>query len=114
MRHRRRRTELCRSFSSRCDPNSTVFWDVRLTTDIENVFLNKPGPHLRHVFAHGLLHDGVPYSHDVTYACWLIYRLAVLPLVSDRERLGISDEWFPRGLTTADLRVTGRDAHIWP
>ena len=66
---------------------------VRLTTDIENVFLNKPGPHLRHVFAHGLLHDGVPYSHDVTYACWLIYRLAVLPLVSDRERLGISDEW---------------------
>jgi hypothetical protein len=30
-----------------------------ITTDIENVFLNLPGPHLRHDFAHGLAHDGM-------------------------------------------------------
>jgi hypothetical protein len=35
-----------------------------ITTDIENVFLKKPGPYLRHSVAHGLLHDGDPYSDD--------------------------------------------------
>jgi hypothetical protein len=35
-----------------------------ITTDIENVFLIRPGPHIRHGVAHGLLHDGAPYSPD--------------------------------------------------
>jgi hypothetical protein len=35
-----------------------------ITTDIENVFLNRPGPHLRHDIAHGLAHDGTPYGPD--------------------------------------------------
>src|SRR5271155_1771961 len=51
-----------------------------ITTDIENVFLIRPGPHIRHDVAHGLLHDGAPYSADAVYACWLIFRLCVLPL----------------------------------
>ena len=33
-----------------------------ITTEIENVFLNRPGPHLRHDIAHGLAHDGTPYG----------------------------------------------------
>jgi len=53
---------------------------ANITTDIERVFLVKPGPYLRHSVAHGLLHDGDPYSADAIYACWLIFRLCMLPL----------------------------------
>jgi hypothetical protein len=58
-----------------------------VTTNIENVFLNKPGPHLRHSLAHGLLDDGTPHGADAIYGCWLIFRLCVLPLVPYREKL---------------------------
>ena len=37
----------------------SVFGDA-IVADIENVFLKKPGPYLRHGVAHGLLHDGSP------------------------------------------------------
>ena len=50
-----------------------------ITTDIENVFLRKPGPYIRHSLSHGLLHDGPPYGDDAIYACWLIFHLCVLP-----------------------------------
>jgi hypothetical protein len=58
-----------------------------ITTDIENLFLKKPGPHLRHALAHGLLNDGDPYSHDAIYACWLIFHLSLLPLYPYRSQL---------------------------
>ena len=58
-----------------------------ITTDIENVFLNHPGPHLRHDIAHGLAHDGTPYGPDAVYGCWLIFRLCLLPLFPYREQL---------------------------
>jgi hypothetical protein len=51
-----------------------------LTADIENAFLKKPGPYLRHSVAHGLLHDGDPYGTDAIYGCWLIFRMCLLPL----------------------------------
>ncbi len=51
-----------------------------IASDIERVFLSKPGPHLRHALAHGLLHDNDPYGADATYGCWLIFRLCLLPL----------------------------------
>jgi hypothetical protein len=51
-----------------------------ITTDIENVFLTKPGPHLRHALAHGMLHDGDPYGADAIYGCWLIFRLCLMPI----------------------------------
>ena len=60
---------------------------VAITTDIENVFLKKSGPHLRHSLAHGLLRDGTPYGADAVYACWLIFRLCMLPLFSIRTEL---------------------------
>jgi hypothetical protein len=57
------------------------------TTDIENVFLKKPGPYLRHALSHGLLHDGDPYGPDAIYACWLIFHLCVLPLSPYRKQI---------------------------
>ena len=58
-----------------------------IAADIERVFLTKPGPYLRHALAHGLLHDGDPYGADAIYACWLIFRLCLLPLYPHGEWL---------------------------
>lgn len=58
-----------------------------ITTDLENVFLRKPGPFLRHSLAHGLLRDGDPYESDAIYGCWLIMRLCLIPLVTQRDQL---------------------------
>jgi len=58
-----------------------------ITADVENVFLTKPGPYLRHSLAHGLLHDGDPYGPDAIYGCWLIIRLCLIPLMPIRDRL---------------------------
>lgn len=51
-----------------------------ISTDIENVFLRKPGPSIRHGVAHGLLADGDPYGSDAVYGCWLLFRLCLIPL----------------------------------
>jgi hypothetical protein len=66
----------------------TIFGKA-LTTDIENVFLKKPGPYLRHGLSHGLLHDGDPYGPDAIYACWLIFQLCLTPLFPYRTRLSL-------------------------
>ncbi|MGB7101379.1 MAG: hypothetical protein WBD95_21755 [Xanthobacteraceae bacterium] len=58
-----------------------------ITTDIENVFLRKPGPYLRHSLAHGLLPDGAPYGADAIYGCWLLFHLCMLPLFPIRTQL---------------------------
>ncbi len=58
-----------------------------IAADIENVFLSKPGPCLRHSLAHGLLHDGASYGADAIYGCWLIFRLCLLPLFPYRGQL---------------------------
>jgi hypothetical protein len=60
---------------------------VAITTDIENVFLKKSGPYLRHSLAHGLLPDGAPYGVDAIYGCWLIFHLCMLPLFQIRTQL---------------------------
>lgn len=64
-----------------------------LTMDLENVFLKKPGPSLRHALAHGLLHDGSPFATDAIYGCWLILRLCLLPLVPHRHDLEAPADW---------------------
>lgn len=58
-----------------------------IAADIDNVFLSKPGPSLRHQVAHGLLTDGSPYGADAIYACWLIFRLCCIPLFRQRDRV---------------------------
>ena len=59
----------------------------KIVVNIDNVFLSKFGPHLRHSVAHGLLTDGDPFAPDAIYACWLIYHLCMIPLASIREQL---------------------------
>lgn len=55
--------------------------------DVDRVFLLRPGPTIRHEVAHGLLHDGSPYSHDAIYACWLIFRLCSIPLFKEGNKI---------------------------
>ncbi len=57
-----------------------------IVTDIDNVFLSQPGPTLRHDVAHGLLDDSAPFGADSAYACWLIFRLCMIPLFPYRQR----------------------------
>nr|NTI33099.1 hypothetical protein [Rhizobium rhizogenes] len=57
-----------------------------IIADIENVFLSQPGPTIRHEVAHGLMDDGGPYGPDSAYACWLIFRLCLIPLFPYREQ----------------------------
>lgn len=63
-----------------------AIFTTRITTDIDNVFLSKPGPHLRHSLSHGLLPDGAPYGADAIYSCWLLFRLCLLPLYRHRDQ----------------------------
>jgi hypothetical protein len=51
-----------------------------IASDIERLFLTKPGPHIRHALSHGLFDDGDPYGADSIYGCWLMFRLCLLPL----------------------------------
>jgi hypothetical protein len=64
-----------------------AIFGTAITADLERVFLKKPGPYLRHALSHGLLHDGDPYGPDAVYACWLIFRLCLIPLFPYREEL---------------------------
>jgi hypothetical protein len=63
-----------------------------ITTDVENVFLRKPGPHLRHSLSHGLLPDGASFGADAIYGCWLILRLCLIPLFPYRKELQLPFE----------------------
>ena len=62
-------------------------FSAKIVENIDNVFLSKFGPHLRHSVAHGLLTDGDPFAPDAIYACWLIYHLCIIPLASVRDQL---------------------------
>jgi hypothetical protein len=58
-----------------------------IITDIENVFLTKPGPQLRHRVAHGMLNYSDPCGADAIYGCWLIFRLCLMPMFQYYGRL---------------------------
>ncbi|MBP1859783.1 DUF4209 domain-containing protein [Rhizobium herbae] len=58
-----------------------------LIADIDNVFLSKPGPSLRHGVAHGFLNDSSPFGTDAIYAIWLIFRLCCVPIFPQREQI---------------------------
>ncbi|MGV1013381.1 MAG: DUF7380 domain-containing protein [Methyloceanibacter sp.] len=88
-------TQADRSISSLFDGMRKELDDIfteEITTDIENVFLIKPGPYLRHQVAHGLLHDGDPYGADAIYACWLIFSLCLLPLFAHRHEISLASD----------------------
>jgi hypothetical protein len=54
-----------------------------ILSEIELLFDKRPGPALRHEMAHGQIGAWACFHPDVIYACWLIYRLCCLPLLSD-------------------------------
>lgn len=49
--------------------------------EIENLFLLKAGPGVRHAVAHGLFSTGHFFAEDANYACWFIYKLCLIPLM---------------------------------
>ena len=82
-------TEQDRTISSLFDqmrPELDKVFGPAITTDIDNLFLSKEGPHLRHSLAHGQMFDGEPYEPDAIYGCWLIFRLCLMPLWRSREQ----------------------------
>jgi hypothetical protein len=62
-----------------------------ITADIERVFLVKPGPYIRHALSHGLLRDGDPFGPDAIYACWIIFRLCLIPLYPYRASIKLPE-----------------------
>ncbi|MBR2690444.1 MAG: hypothetical protein IKE42_21540 [Aquamicrobium sp.] len=67
-------------------PELVEVFGSAIVADIENVFLLQPGPTIRHGIAHGLMSDGGPFGPDSAYACWLIFRLCMIPLFPHRKR----------------------------
>lgn len=53
-----------------------------ITYEIENLFLFRAGPGVRHGIAHGEFSAGHFYSDDANYACWFIFQLCFAPLLS--------------------------------
>ena len=68
-----------------------AIFGTAITTDLENVFLTRPGPALRNNLALGLLDDGDPYSPDIIYAYWLVFSLCLKPLYSYRAQIVLPD-----------------------
>lgn len=71
-------------------PELDSIFGVAITSEIERLYLKKPGPHLRHALSHGLLRDGDPYGADAIYGCWLIFQLCMLPLFKHKQQIA---EW---------------------
>jgi hypothetical protein len=49
--------------------------------EIDVLFNKRPGPRLRHEFAHGKITAGQCFAPDVVYACWLLLHITVFPLL---------------------------------
>lgn len=76
-------TQQDRSISSLYDsmrPEMQKIFSQPVVEDIERVFIARPGPSIRHTLCHGLLQDNSPYGGDAVYACWLLFRLCLVPL----------------------------------
>lgn len=54
---------------------------------IELIFIHRPGPALRHEFAHGKIGDRSYFDQEIRFACYFIFYLACAPLFSRWEEL---------------------------
>jgi hypothetical protein len=72
-------------------PQLDEIFTKTITADLERVFLDKPGPHIRHAVSHGLLSDGEAFSPDAIYACWIIFRLCLMPLYPYRDGIQLPE-----------------------
>jgi hypothetical protein len=66
---------------TRWRPQLEAILGPEIVFEIDIVFNQRPGPRLRHDFAHGKLTAGRCYSPDVVYACWLMLHVVALPLL---------------------------------
>jgi hypothetical protein len=68
-------------------PQLEEIFGAAIVLEIENVFDAPLGPSVRHSAAHGLLAQGAFWSENIIYACWLVFRLCVVPLFAEWEKV---------------------------
>lgn len=71
------------SMLDNCRETLEGIFSPAMVFDMDNVFVFKGGPKIRHSVAHGLISGAECSSADAIYACWFIYRLCCLPLLQD-------------------------------
>ena len=79
-----------RSLSSMLDNNRDQLEGIfghDLTFELDLLFNSRLGPALRHDMAHGKVSTNDCRDTDVRYACWLIYRITCLPLLSQWSKI---------------------------
>lgn len=72
-----------RSLSAMCDQyrdDLVRIFGENIVLYIELLFINRPGPALRHEFAHGKIGDQTLYDEHIRYACYFVYYLVCAPL----------------------------------
>jgi hypothetical protein len=62
-------------------PEMEKIFSAEVVLEIDLLFNHRPGPALRHEFAHGKVASGYCYHSGVIYACWFIYHLCCVPLL---------------------------------
>jgi len=75
-----------RSLSALLDqlrPEMEQIFSPEVVLEVDLLFKHRPGPALRHEFAHGKVASGFCYHSDVIYGCWLIYHLCCVPLLQN-------------------------------
>lgn len=64
-------------------PDLDVMLGADLANNIALLFIERPGPTLRHAVAHGKLSTGACYHPAAIYGCWLIYHLVCSTVADD-------------------------------
>ena len=72
-------------------PNIEAIFGPAIVLELDNLFNVPGGPAIRHTTAHGLQGENAFWSGDVIYACWFVFRLCLLPLLRDWERV---EAWY--------------------
>lgn len=62
-------------------PAMDQIFSADVTDEIDRLFNYRPGPALRHEFAHGKVPSAQCFDPSVIYACWFIYHLCCVPLL---------------------------------
>lgn len=70
--------------------------DPEYVEEISKVFVERHGPNLRNRVVHAEMHDEQANGHDVVYACYLIWLLAVVPLLQNWDEISSElKEYYP-------------------
>lgn len=64
-----------------------VIFGSNYVKEVSKVFVERHGPCLRNRVVHAEMHDEQAYGHDAIYGCYLIWLLAIAPLLQDWDRI---------------------------